>query len=251
MSKIIILLVLGAAIVFVFLLSKKNHSEIGIWKLKGEEFIAVSEVLKKDKDFYNIAIPRKASTKNKKPNSATNKFLQQIEKIILGKYPNIHMLDNAIHSLLANENISRVDKINGLWLMLDDIGFKSEKSEYLLDALSTLLPIELTDQFIDTYRDVDNLNVKIKLINILTTSIGIANPRMQNTERLNFISEKIEEIQSFLKEDILHEQDPRLLSEGIHAYAEISDIEDVQELIDYLENNPNTKMLKKDELSNL
>ena len=259
MNKKIILFLLAivtiALVVFVF--TKRSNLETEReYKYQDRKFIEVSEVEKNDINFYKISIASDSNSSNiskkfKNLNHVVNSYFQSIKEIISVKHPNIEKLDKAMHALLMSNDISRINKINGLWLMLNEVGFLSERSEYLLDALSTLMPIELTDKLITVYNDSGNLNIKVKLINMLANNINIANPEVQDKERLDFIIEKIKEIQSFLKENVLHENNPEIVSEAIHAYADVSDEEDVQELIVSLKEGENAGVLKEKDIVNL
>jgi hypothetical protein len=204
-----------------------------------------SEVAKNDKDFYQITIKKKhkkpAETKKINP---TNAKLQWIKSLLYMKTVSVSTMDQAMHDFLMDKNTNRIDKINALWAMLKDIGFSSQQGEYLLDSLATLLPIELTKDLIDVYNNKKlTTPIKVKLINMLAENTTIANPEVQDKERLSYIVEQIQEIQSFLKEDVLTSSDPDLLEGGLLAYANIAEPQDVQELVSSLSNSANGALI--------
>lgn len=179
-------------------------------------------------------------------------YLERIKGIFKMKSANIEVLDKAMNALLMDKNTSRIDKINGLWALLNEIGFKAkEKSLYLLQSLATLLPVELTDKLISVYKESSDSDIKIELINMLSDNLDIANPEVQDKESLAFIIEKTKDIQTFLKENILNETDTRMASEALHAFSKVSETEDVQELIMTLEQMGNKAQLDKVELNNI
>lgn len=221
-----------------------------------QKSIASSEIAKSDKNFYQISTKKnmhkdRSSKQNKKSN-ATKEHLYSIKKIIDMKYADIAKLDKLMIAFLMDTNISRIEKIDGIWSMLNEIGFSSQKSEYLLDTLATLHPIELTDELMTVYTEQANHNIKMKIIAMLSSNMDIANPEVQDEEKLDFIVEKIEDTQSFLKEKILtKENNKELLSEALHAYADISNAEDIQELLTSLKDEEGNTPLNRIEVSNI
>ena len=221
-----------------------------------QKFVNVSQIHKSDPHFYDISTQKDAikdvTPKKTKATNTTEKYLQDIQKIVMQKSPDIYKLDEVMNNFLMNKNIPRIDKINGLWSILKEIGFSSQRSEYLLDALATLLPIELTDDLIAVYKENHTPNIKIKLIMMLADNTTIVNPEVQNEERLNFIIDKIVTTQEFLKENVLQNESNSLIaSEALHAYANISDAQDVQELMTSINEGTTKSSLKKEELSSI
>ena len=221
------------------------------------KFIEISDIAKKDKHFYDITIPNHASnttmTKSvdKQEDEQSSKYLQKINKMIAMKHPDILILDKVMNDFLMNDDISRINKINGLWSLLNETGIESQIGEYLLDYLATLLPIELTDNLILTYKDIKNPNIKIKLINMLSENVNIANPEVQDEERLMFIGTQIEKIQHFLRDTVLSQQNHEIVSEGLRAYANVSEATDVQDLILSLKEDGNTMPISQAELTDI
>jgi len=103
----------------------------------------------------------------------------------------------------------------------------------------------------DAYKNNNDAKVKIEIMNMLANNLSITNPEVQDKKQLDFIIEKTKDIQDFLKENILKEGDARMASEGLHAYADISDAQDVQELITTLNERGNKAQLDKSELTNI
>lgn len=238
-QKLFLLFVSIILVVYLFLTLKSRKHEVRVTNnsiMQDKKFIAASEIINNDKNFYNISIEKDVSKINKNT-QGKNKYFTKIRQILTMKHTDIPKLDKMMVGLLMDKNIKRIDKINGLWFILNEIGFSSDKSEYVLDVLGTLLPIELTDELIDTYQIHKNHSMKKKIIAILANNLSIANPEVQDEERLSFIIEKMQDIQSFIKDKVLSDSNPEILFEGLQAYASISDPEDVYELVTSLKNN--------------
>lgn len=256
--KIVLLVFAGIMLIFI-VFAYTNNSEIKTEvnnDISEEKFMETSEIAKHDKDFYKISHKTnsnktKDSAKNKKI-ASSNMYLERLKGIFMMKSADVGILDKVMNALLTDKSTSRIDKINGLWDILNEIGFDAkEKSLYLLQSLATLLPIELTDSLMNAYKDSRTSTIKIELINMLADNLSIANPEVQDKESLAFIIEKTKDIQTFLKENILNESDTRMASEGLHAFAKVSDAQDVQELIASLEQGGNKAQLDKPELTSI
>ena len=186
------------------------------------------------------ALPLKKSTKE-----LESIYLNRLKNILAMEPIDILELDKIMNDLLTSD-ISRQDKIEGIWGILNEIGFTSEKSQYLLDSLATLLPIELTDELIELYSTLDNSNIKLKIIDILAKSVDIANPKLEES-RLNFIIKKIGNIELFLEKSILVETDKDIRINALSAYSNIADIEDTQALISQIEESGDRDLLNERE----
>lgn len=205
-----------------------------------------SVISKNDKDFYKVSVKKNLKPLDKKTINSMLKYVNKIKKFLDMKTVDMGKLDKTMHAFLMDKEIARIDKIQTIWNMLDEIGFESEQSKYLLDSLSTLLPIELTQELINVYGDIKDPSVKIRFVDMLADNIGILNPEIQDKERLDFITNKIQDIRQFLKEDVLNEKDSQIAETGLYAYANISDEEDVQELIATLKSKEDKGAISKE-----
>ena len=188
--------------------------------------------------------PRALNLKKSKKESESI-YLNRLKNILAMEPIDILELDKIMNDLLTSD-ISRQDKIEGIWGILNEIGFTSEKSQYLLDSLATLLPIELTDELIELYSTLDNSNIKLKIIDILAKSVDIANPKLEES-RLNFIIKKIGNIELFLEKSILVETNKDIRINALSAYSNIADIEDTQALISQIEESGDRDLLNERE----
>jgi len=232
----------------IVLMGKKVDKEINTEK---NLFVEAIEVSKNDKAFYDISVKKNVESLHAHKSKRVNNFILQMQRLLSMQTADISKLDQTMQALLMDKKIPRIDKINAIWGMLQEIGFLSEQSKYLLDSLSTLLPIELTKDIINVYSDVKDPSIKMRLIDILAQSTSILNPEVQDEERLNFIVEKIQDIQLFLKEDVLKEHDTQILESGLYAYADIADAEDMQELITSLKSAENGTALPAEVLNSV
>jgi len=227
-TYVYLLISLGSLLVF-FLFLKQNKSEKKFKEdppIQNSKLISVSEIAKNDKNFHTIAIEKNTVLHNK------HKYFKIIREMFTMNDAYISEMDRVMTALLMDKNIPRTDKINGLWAILKEIGFNSQKSEYLLDSLATLMPVELTSELIAMYSEISTSHtMKIKMIEMLSSNLHIANPEVQDEKSLEFIVDKKEEIQSFIKEKVLSDSNGQIATEGLRAYASMSGSEEIQALI--------------------
>ena len=222
-------------------------------KIEQHRFVDTAKIAKSNADFYHISAKTDIN-KTKTPNpkkSLLSKHLRRLRELLSMKRPRLQELDEAMNALLMDNNITRNDKIYGLWDILTEVGLKSPKSEYLLDSLSTLMPIELTDELIGIYGDLEDNNIKAKLIRMIADNLNIANPEKQSKAELDFIIQKSMDIQSFLKEHILSEQDGKMFSEFLDSYAQISDERDTQDMLANLRENSDSLPINQADLAHI
>ena len=246
MFKKILYIVLFIALAFgIFLyINQSNKKEVDT--LRERDVQKVSKISEEKREFHIEKSNNKALTlKPKNKIKSDNIYITRLKKILAMERIDILQLDKIMSDLLTSD-ISRKDKIEGIWDILNEIGFTSEKSQYLLDSLATLLPIELTDELIDVYNNLDNSNIKIKIIDILAKNIDIANPNLEE-DKLKFIIKKIGNIESFLEKNILVEQDKSILINALTAYSNIADSEDTQELISQIKEREDIDLFKEEE----
>jgi len=219
--------------------------------VKTEPF-EVSSIVKSSKDFYKVSTKAINSTKkNHTTSKVTDNTANTLRNIMNLKDANMTVLDNKIIAFMTDNNTSRLDKINTLWALLGEVGLDSFKGEYLLDALVILHPIELTDELISTYGKNIKTHRKLKIISMLSENTSILNPEAQDEKELIFIIEKIKSIQTFLKEEVLTDSNSDIVSEGLNSYADISDVEDVQEIIETLMQGENKALVQNEKLLSL
>ena len=219
--------------------SSVETSEISRVQIDKQRVLNSTEIADADANFYNISVKKddnKSSIEDTQ-DSLASIYFQQIKKLILMKNLSLKDLDKVMSALLMDENVSRDEKIDGLWNLLNEIGFTSAKSEYLLDSLSTMMPIELTDKIFAIYEKLDNQKIKIKLIHMLTDNLNIANPDKQTKSESDFIIQKSMDIQSFFKDHILNNQDKTMFKEYLQAYIDISDERDTQDMLTRLKDS--------------
>jgi hypothetical protein len=146
----------------------------------------------------------------------------------------IHILDQAVIALVKDHQISRDDKINGLWSLVKEMGISSTKGIYLLDYLAALSPIELVDELIAAYSALIETDVKIKIMDLLYESLSIANPSVQTEEQLRFIAEKTEAVKIFLYDEITKGHNDQVFHNAIMSYSKIASPEETRAIIDSL-----------------
>jgi len=161
-------------------------------------------------------------------------------------------LDKAMVDFLKDNTISRIDKINGLWRMVEKFDLSSNRGLYVLDYLATLLPLELTDNLIEAYDEQKDAKVQAKLMDIIHSSLSIANPEVQDKEKLDFIISKYKDVQSFFHEKTMNSVDGKISMDALDYYVKIIPPEEAFEIFESLKNDElQAKDLNKGELLSL
>lgn len=158
------------------------------------------------------------------------------------------LLKESISNFILNPNITRRDKIRALW----NIAKELHGPEYLnaLDMLELLSPIELTGELTKAFSETEDTLVKKRLLNIMRTSLDIANPESQNQEQLSYIATQTESISNFIEDQIKNDNQPEMNKDLLHAYSVVAPAEDIANmLIDIKENR--SDMLSPTELVDL
>jgi len=222
-------------------------------------YLSATELPKKLSDFYQVeAFKEKnshtSSLKEKNDKSRLNETYQALEEIkkLLQDEVSIIQIDKKIISLLEDNTITRNKKIDGLWDLVLSFGISSEKGIYLLDYLSTLLPIELTDELISNYYSISDINTKMKLMDVLYTSLDIANPEVQNEEQLNYIASQYLIIQDFIYEQLSNTSNNDVFTTALSLYTKVASPEQTQEVItSVLNGSYGDKNINKEQALNL
>ena len=146
-------------------------------------------------------------------------------------------LDKAMVAFLKDNTVSRIDKINGLWTMVEEFDIASNRGLYVLDYLETLLPIELTSNLIEAYNEQKDSKVQAKVMDIIHSSLSIANPEVQDKEKLDFIISKYKDIQSFFHEETMNSADGQVSMNALNYYVKIIPAEEAFEIFESLKND--------------
>jgi len=256
-NKLISIIALIAVSMLLVLFLINNNEDIDLQPLHNESIYVSTEDLKKTlDDFYEVE-PQVVSilldsnkTKSLKKITKLN-TIDTLMKQFTGE-SSFSDLDKAMVAFLKDNTISRIDKINGLWMMVEKFDISTNKGLYVLDSLATLLPIELTENLIAVYNEQTDLKVKAKVMEILSSSLNIANPEVQDEERLNFIISKYKEVESFFHEETMNSIDGKVSMDALGYYVKIVPPEDAFEIFESLKNGElKAKNLNKGKLLSL
>jgi len=190
------------------------------------------KIVSKINDFYDIKIEKKEKISKEiesKENFLDNDILK-IRELLLSN-ASINDIDKVMIEFIENSNIPRSDKVYAIWDLIGEIGVENEKGFYLLDYMETLQPIEITQDLIQIITEVQPIETKLKLMDLLYSSTGIANPNIQNDEQLAFISLQISDIQSFLQSKIYNSSNEELFKQALMQYSSMSPPQDSIELL--------------------
>ncbi|MCO7201879.1 hypothetical protein [Pseudoalteromonas sp. OANN1] len=128
-------------------------------------FVSQSELIATLPDFYDMDV--------KLTDKENNKMLELADTLTLtlkNSFGTKAMLDfeAELIELLKDPNISRKDKISILWNMVQQLGVESEQGLYVLEYMSTLAPIELSNELISLFESASE-RAKFGLLNVLET----------------------------------------------------------------------------------
>ncbi len=172
----------------------------------------------------------------------TVSILSNIENLLSAGTPS-EQLDQALIELLENPNISRLDKIYPLWNLIIKTGLDTENGNYVLEYLSALQPIELTEDMINAFNSGVSDKTKGLLLDILQASAGIANPEQQTEEQLNFIGMQSERIQNFFLDQIYTSDNDKIFKKAFMIYPSIVPTEQAISVItDIIKNKDHKKL---------
>jgi len=152
---------------------------------------------------------------------------------------NIQLADIATHGLVENRRIKRDVKINLLWSLALKNQNNPEKFGYLIDVLEALKPIELASEIMHLYQSQIYTENKIHLLDALTEILHFESKsdyiKVQNKEVTAVI-----EIQKFMRDILLNENDKEVVKYIIQFYPYIvttSDSQrDIQSSLERIEN---------------
>ncbi|WP_255228949.1 hypothetical protein [Pseudoalteromonas sp. HM-SA03] len=109
--------------------------------------------------------------------------------------------------LLKDPNISRKDKISILWNMTQQLGVESEQGLYVLEYMSTLAPIELSNELISLFESASD-RAKFGLLNVLET-ILLVNGEEAKVSALH-LSEVKQQLLDVMSGQLVNVEDPAL-----------------------------------------
>ncbi|MEJ6475410.1 hypothetical protein [Pseudoalteromonas piscicida] len=165
-AKYLILSLIAVFVVVIYFVStteKKvekpiNHSET-------VPFISQSELVTTLPDFYDMDVKLKKDIDNTISLQADALSLKL--KSVFGTKAMLDFEAELIE-LLKDPNISRKDKISLLWNMVLQLGVESKQGLYVLEYLSSLAPIELSNELISLFETASEPS-KFGLLNVLET----------------------------------------------------------------------------------
>ncbi len=162
---------------------------------------------------------------------------------------NITEIDNQIVDFLEDKDIPRIDKIDALWDVATNLKIDSDKGAYLLDYLETLQPIELTNEFINSFSsDISNVR-KIQLMHLMRSNLGIENPEQQTPEQLQFIAEQSERIQELFTNQVQSSEDADIFREALLLYPSVVSAEEAVSVIRNVLSSGNDKISEQEIMS--
>ena len=187
------------------------------------------ETKSNNKDYYNI----KTDGKGLAPESQerVTKYWQNLSKAFQDSEHNndTGKLDKTFHDFITNKSIPRIEKVFTLWQLAEKL--EGRNKYYVIDYLEVFEPVELVSEFIGTYKSSSDNYLKHKLIRIMSTALGIANPEIQSSSQLDFIAQKSDLVSNFLSEQLKYESDVALLTQALWYYPTIAPQDEALEMV--------------------
>ncbi|QUI61401.1 hypothetical protein GSF04_02385 [Pseudoalteromonas sp. A22] len=167
-------------------------------------FISQSELIATLPDFYDMDV--------KLTDKENNKMLDLADTLSLtlkNSFGTKAMLDfeAELIELLKDPNISRKDKISILWNMVQQLGVESEQGLYVLEYMSTLAPIELSNELILLFESASE-RAKFGLLNVLET-ILLVNGEEAKVSAMH-LSEVKQQLLDVISGQLANVEDPTL-----------------------------------------
>ena len=180
------------------------------------------ELSTKIKDYYNVTPYRTGQMYGKK---GIDRSAQGLTKSIIDWENNVGVneledLDETFSQFILDENITRYEKITTLWQVAEQL--EGQSKYFVLDYLEMLEPVELVPDVINTFGGSSNTELKGKLIRLMSTSLGIANPETQADDQLKFIAEASIQVSNLLKEELTNNSDEGLLNQALWYYPAVA-----------------------------
>lgn len=148
----------------------------------------------------------------------SNSYLQKQKiKIVLSqKAVDLSSLDSVVREFLKSQDLHRLDKINFLWGLASKNKNNAFKYNYLMDALSSLRPVEITNTLIHQFQSEKNISRQLKIMDVLLDAASV----LFSNQKLSFRYENsILRIRNFYKNLLLKSKNEDILEAAIFADA--------------------------------
>ncbi|MEN8219984.1 MAG: hypothetical protein ABFS56_27275 [Pseudomonadota bacterium] len=208
---------------------------------KPRRFISTDALMQRLDDYFDVS-PKTEVKKTQSENntSAENSTHQLEDKIAViqnslkyfdPNHDNITEIDDNIIDFIEDKDIPRIDKIYALWDVAAYFGIESDKGGYILDYLEALQPIELTGEFINSFLSDIPSAIKIQLLHLMRSNLGIENIDKQTPEQLQFIGEQSELIQKLFTHQLKYGEDAEIVRETLLLYPSVVPAEEAVSVI--------------------
>lgn len=192
--------------------------------------ITKPELAKKIEDYYNVeykSYPIDGLTQKR-----TEEFARDLNASMKDVVNNTSNADITFEHFISDPTITRAEKILTLWQLAKQL--EGNNKYFVLDYLEMLEPVELVQDFINVFNSSSDNILKSKLIRLMSSSLGIANPESQSNEQLNFIAQQSIGVSHFLEEQLTNNPDQDLLNQALWYYPTIAPADEVVDMLQRL-----------------
>lgn len=158
--------------------------------------------------------------------SRQNSYIDQVTPVPFFDPQSVHTTINPeslvsnIMDLLASDAITTDEKVENLMAQLMQKDIDEEKQLYYLDALYTLKPVAHTSELIHLYQQVENIKVKILVLDVLSRAVTMETEQ-EYLRIKNYYWENFNEVKQFFLDVSLNEKEPILLATAIKYFPYI------------------------------
>lgn len=218
------------------------------WKVESEDFYSQTNVDANDHGkpevlhFYSAEGIQDAISDFNNPSSrgeSNGTLLERIEnlrkllEVADTDFNKVYMLDLEMQDFMKSKEFSRSEKVYALWDIIDEYiknyDVNAVRVDYLLDSLSVLQPIELTDNLIDIiHGQMYPLSVNKKLLEVLAESYGMiyADTSKSSPDSVDLIEQNGNKIKNLFNQTLGNPYDKEFFKHAILLYPRVASSDD-------------------------
>ncbi len=171
-----------------------------------------------------------------KPKASLLEHIEKLRKLLEvadADFNKGYMLDLEIQEFMKNKDFSRSEKVYALWDLIDEYIKKYDvnivRVDYLFDVLSTLQPIELTDNLINIINSQSHpFSVNKKILEVLADSykmVYIDTSKLSPTT-VDLIEQNGNKIKNLFNQILSNPYDKELFKQALLIYPRIASTDD-------------------------
>lgn len=212
-------------------------------------FLSQKELIDKVKNYYDIRPDKQYEDNLGDKNLSVRKFLDKVNQLFREGWENRGFLeiDMLTQRFIASPEISRTEKVYALWSAAANAETNFQY-RYFIDSLSSLSPVELTDEIVAGYYSTDSTERKVGLLRLMGTIPGAMNPSVQTEDQIQYINDQMAKVRSVIENDIQATDNSLLFEELVYLHPNFSPDSETVSLFKKLFNSKNLVLNKEEKL---